>query len=154
MEIKLNFTKGQSIALAVTIVGLLALYHVLLNNSVEAGKEYFRSYLVLDCKSGIDIPEPGKVDEESAQKLLDDIAACESIKIDDISANGGVLLSVSIRAELGGEGYVPKGEKVRYFSMRRLMVFPFTTFKIISGDWSELAYSFYRSNAFFHYVRL
>ncbi|TAL16365.1 hypothetical protein EPN96_09535 [bacterium] len=152
MEINFRLTKGQFIALAAAVVCFFAVYHLLLNNSVEEGKEHFRKYLVTDCKSKLDLPEPGEVDEESGQKLVEDIQACDSIQIDDISANGGVLLSVSVRVELDDDGYIPNGEKVRYLAMSKSMVFPFTTFKIISGNWNEYLYR--RTNAFFYYARL
>lgn len=152
MEIKLRLNGTQAIVLGVASVIFFAVYHVMLNNSVVEGKEHFRKYLVTDCKSKLDLPEPGEVDEESGQKLLEDIEACDSIRIDDISANGGVLLSVAIRAELDDHGYIPGGEEVRYLRMNKSWVFPFTTFKIISGDWPEYLYR--PTNEFFYYARL
>jgi len=140
MMAKLKFTfnlslRGALIFVAV-LVGFIVLYSHWVEVSVRRDVAEFRQTLVNDCSRREFLRlKVSKDDLSRAGELAAAIAACKTIKVMEIAANGGLILPVMARVELSDEGHIPSGERVWYIATQRSDVFPFTVYNLLTGSW-------------------
>ncbi|OGQ51975.1 MAG: hypothetical protein A3J24_12620 [Deltaproteobacteria bacterium RIFCSPLOWO2_02_FULL_53_8] len=155
LKIRFNLTPTQTIVAVVVIIVSLILYSHWVEVSVNRAGDQFRQALVDDCSrrefSALGITPD---DLSRTNELVEALAACKTIKVSRITANGGLILAVMVRLELSDEGYLPNGKRVWYVSTERSKVFPFTIFNLISGVWPIDPIVGREGMEFFYYLRL
>jgi len=153
-ELKMTFRLRPVTAavVAAAVFGLLFAYYRLIEVSVRAAGGEFRDALVNDCSNRAFIRlGVTRGDLSRANEIVDAVAVCKTIKVSEITANGGLILPVMVRMELSAEGHVPSGERVWYISTSRSQVFPFTFYNIMTDSWpvgpvpvgSQMRYLYY-----------